>query len=508
MLTDYLIIGSGIAGLTYALKVSEDLPDASITIITKSDANEGSTKYAQGGIAVVLDSINDSFEEHVNDTLKAGDGLSDKKIVRMVVKDAPNRFKDLLRYGIDFDKNDFMKYDLALEGGHTNKRILHHKDSTGIEIEKKLLKNINTRSNISLYTHLFAIDLIVQENICLGTIFFNVNSGKVDNIISKFTLLATGGIGQIYKHTTNPIVSTGDGIAMAYRANAEIDGMEFVQFHPTALYNPTVRPLFLVSEAVRGMSANLKSINGNSFMSKYHKDKDLATRDIVSRAIYKEIKKSEYDYLFLDCSAITKSQFKRKFPSIFKECESLGLNIPIDNIPITTAAHFICGGIVTNHHGETSVKNLYACGECANTGLHGANRLASNSLLESLVFAHRCALDSVIKYSKVDFNKSTKKIKNYNIKSYSKKSINQDLLEIREIMTNNIGVFTDYNKLKNAMDFMKKKSNKLTYISTTCCFSVELFELKNILQVAILVIQSSMVRTENKGVFFNNDLIN
>ncbi len=506
MLTDFLVIGSGIAGLSYALKVSEYLPNTTVTIITKSEANEGATKYAQGGIAVVLDSANDSFEKHIDDTLKAGDGLSNPEIVEMVVKNAPERLEELIGYGVNFDKNNLREYDLVKEGGHSANRILHHYDSTGNEIEDTLLRNIEDRSNISLISYVFALDLIIENNVCAGVYVQDVKTGIIDKVVSKFTLLATGGAGQVFKFTTNPMVSTGDGIAMAYRANAEVRGMEFVQFHPTALYNPSRRPLFLISEAVRGQSAVLRTISGKEFMLDYHKDKELATRDIVSRAIDMEIKKTELDYLFLDCSSISVTDFKTNFPNIFKACEDLGLNIVDNGIPVTPAAHFICGGILTDKYGRTSIPNLYACGECANTGIHGANRLASNSLLESLVFSHEIAIDSISLISDVGLVNDIKEYKIQNNKSYPSNSIEEDLNAITSIMSENVGVFTDNKMLLNTMIFMNKKYKKINEICSTHSFSVELYELRNIIQVALLIIQQSIERNENKGVFFNKDI--
>ncbi|MBT5147451.1 MAG: L-aspartate oxidase [Flavobacteriales bacterium] len=508
MLTDYLVIGSGIAGLSFALKVSEHLPESTITIVTKSEANEGSTKYAQGGIAVVSDFINDSFEKHIHDTLAAGDGLSKPEIVKFVVEKAPNRLEELLRYGVDFDKNHKREYDLVKEGGHSSNRILHHNDYTGIEIEESLLKVIESRPNISIVTNFFALDLIIENDVCCGVYVQDVVSERLHKIVSKITLLATGGIGQVFDVSTNPIVSTGDGIAMAYRAKAVVSKMEFVQFHPTALYNPDSRPSFLISEAVRGKGAVLRTINGKRFMSNYHKEKDLATRDIVARAIATEINKTKEDYLFLDCSSISVPEFERCFPKIKKKCESLGLNITNEGIPVTPAAHFICGGIKTDICGKTSIPNLYACGECANTGLNGANRLASNSLLESLVFSHESAMNSISIIRGIQYPESIQAYKNTDNKiSYSSNYIQKEFSEVNRIMSNSVGVYTDNKMLNNARRSMKIKYKRVEELCMMYSVSPKLYELRNIIQVALLILQQSIERNENKGVFFNRDLI-
>ena len=507
MRTDFLVIGSGIAGLSFAIKIAQQRPESSIIIITKSLETEGSTKHAQGGIAVVSDFDNDSFEQHIEDTLLAGDGLCNTDVVNFVVEQAPNRFKELLSYGADFDQDNKKEYDLAKEGGHSQKRIIHKQDCTGLEIVESLLKRIRSYKNIQIINHLFALDLIVENDTCFGVCAQDVNSEKVQNIFAKKTLLATGGIGQIFEYTTNPLVSTGDGIAIAYRAKAEISDMEFVQFHPTALYNPNKTPSFLISEAVRGKGAVLRTLNGIRFMKNYHKDEDLATRDIVARAIDIEIRKTRVDYIFLDCSDITTDEFVKYFPNIKKKCEELDLDLSTDSIPIMPAAHFVCGGINTDINGRTNINSLYACGECANTGLNGANRLASNSLLESLVFSHQCAKDAINNIEK-ELIISNNILEDEIIKkeTYPLIKIEEKLSELKRMMSKNVSVFTNNELLKQANVFIKDLEEELKEIQNKYKESISLYELRNMIIVSNLIIQQSMKRKENKGVFFNNDL--
>lgn len=508
MKTDFLVIGSGIAGLSFALKIAQDKPKSSITIITKSYVTEGSTIHAQGGIAVVSDFNNDSFENHINDTLSAGDGLCNLDVVNFVVAQAPIRFKELLNYGTNFDQDDKQEFDLVMEGGHSKKRIIHKQDCTGLEIVRSLLRRIKSYKNIQIIKYLFAIDLIVESESCFGVIAKDLNTNKIKNILAKKTLIATGGLGQIFQFTTNPIVSTADGIAMAKRVNVKISDLEFIQFHPTVLYNPNQTSSFLISEAVRGKGAILRTVNGNRFMQNYHKDKELATRDVVARAIDTEIKKTNVDYVFLDCSTIPEKEIEKHFPNIKKKCEELGLDLSTDSIPVMPAAHFVCGGINTDINGRTNINNLYACGECANTGLNGANRLASNSLLESLVFSHQCAMDAINSLGKTTFSSRKQDYMDLNKKEYSYKKIHQLLSEIKKVMSENVGVFTDDKSLKKANSFMINFQRKIDLICQQYSFSTPLLELRNISLVSYLIIQQSLERKENKGVFFNNNLVN
>lgn len=398
--TDYLVIGSGIAGLTYALRVAHHNKNHKVVIVTKDEEGESNTKYAQGGIATVHDLDIDSFEQHIQDTLIAGDGLCNEDVVRMVVEEGPDRLQELIDWGVQFDENKTGDFDLGKEGGHSQNRILHHKDITGYEIERALLIMISKTPNIEMLEHHYAIDFITEHHLktkvperntditCFGAYVLDRNTNKVRTIVSKITMIASGGSGQAYTTTTNPSIATGDGIGMAYRAKAEIEDVEFVQFHPSALYQfPQESPAFLISEAVRGFGARLRTVKGEFFMRKYDEREELASRDIVARAIDTELKASGDEYVFLDCTHLDYKKFKKHFPNILKKCKSLGIDIRKKWIPVVTAAHYICGGVKVDAHGRTTIKNLFGCGECTSTGLHGANRLASNSLLEALVYS-------------------------------------------------------------------------------------------------------------------------
>src|SRR6187549_520937 len=406
--TDFLVIGSGIAGLSYALKVAERFPDKKVLVMTKAAADETNTKYAQGGIAVVNDLENDSYEKHIDDTLIAGDGLCNEKVVEIVVKEGPERVNDIIEWGARFDKEKDGEYKRGREGGHSEFRILHHKDITGWEMERALLDAVSKQKNIEVIKHCFVIDIITQHHLgflvtkatpdveCYGVYVLNHATNKIEKILSRITLMATGGNGQVYRSTTNPAIATGDGVAMVYRAKGRIENMEFIQFHPTALYEPGIRGHnFLITEAVRGDGGILLNHAGEAFMERYDKRKDLAPRDIVARAIDNEMKVAGTENVFLDCRHFSKEKFIEHFPNIYKKCLSIGIDVTQNLIPVAPAAHYSCGGVKTDENGKTSIKNLYAAGECASTGLHGANRLASNSLLEAMVFAHRAYLDAV-----------------------------------------------------------------------------------------------------------------
>lgn len=393
MITDVIVIGSGVAGLTFAIKVAEARPEASIMVITKEENNISNTAQAQGGIAVVLDMLRDSFDLHIRDTLKAGRDLNDPDIVEMVVSQAPERLQELINWGTSFDASKSGEFELGLEGGHSRRRIVHHRDLTGLEIQRKLISRAEACPNITFYDHYFVTDLQIdeQEKICTGVTALNRRNGQLINISSRVTFLASGGSGMIFGNTTNPSVATGDGVAMAWRAGAAIANMNFIQFHPTALFEENRHPLFLISEAVRGFGAYIVNHMGNRFLFKTDTRGELATRDVVSEAIVKELKQSGRKSAYLDCRHLDHQAFKKEFPTIVAYCSSIGLDLRTDLIPVVPAAHYQCGGIQTDRKGRTSIGNLYASGECAHTGLHGANRLASNSLLEALVFSHEAS---------------------------------------------------------------------------------------------------------------------
>ncbi|UZR96604.1 L-aspartate oxidase [Chondrinema litorale] len=517
--TDFLVIGSGLAGLAYALKVANKLPEAKVTIVTKADEGESNTRYAQGGIAVMLDKDEDSFKKHIKDTLIAGDGLCDKEVVKMVVKKGPKRFREITGWGAEFDKQPSGDYDLGREGGHSVNRIVHHKDVTGWEMSRTLLKQVHSMPNIEILSYHFAIDLITEHHFkvkpevkpedvkCYGAYVLNQKTKQIERILSKVTLLGSGGTGHVYRNTTNPLVATGDGIAMAYRAKAFIQNMEFIQFHPTSLYNPGVSPSFLISEAVRGFGAKLRTKSGEPFMHKYDEREELASRDIVARAIDSELKISGDDFVYLDCRHLEMEGFKKHFPNIYEKCASLGIYAEKDMIPVVPAAHYLCGGINVDMNGRTNVENLYACGECSNTGLHGANRLASNSLLEALVYAHKCYKDGIKKYDSIEI---PAEINEWNaegtVEPKEKIVITHMRKELQTLMSDLVGIVRSNERLrlaKEKLHFIYKETKKLYDNST---LSPQLCELRNLVTIAYLIIEQSIQRKENRGGYFNKDL--
>lgn len=516
--TDFLIIGSGIAGLSFAVKMASRFPDRKITVLTKASTDETNTKYAQGGIAVVNDPVHDSFEKHIEDTLISGDGLCHPDIVRAVVTEGPVRVEEMIGWGARFDKDDGGAFLRGREGGHSENRILHHKDITGFELERTLVAEVKKYPNLEILNHWYVVDIITQHHLgylvtkstpditCYGVYALNLKTGAIETILSRITLMAAGGAGQVYRTTTNPRIATGDGIAIAYRAKARIENMEFIQFHPTALYEPGISPSFLITEAVRGDGGVLRNAEGVAFMSAYDPRADLAPRDIVARAIDSEMKKAGTEFVYLDCREMDRERFRAHFPNILERCLEQGLDPFTAMIPVTPAAHYCCGGIKTDGSGRTSIRNLYACGECASTGLHGANRLASNSLLEALVFSHRCAADAADRIGEIP---PLPAIPAWNASGTTEPKemilITQSLKELQQIMSDYVGIVRNNVRMERAMrrlDLLHEETEHL-YKNTTV--SPQLLELRNLITTGYLIVKSAQFRKESRGLHFNTD---
>lgn len=517
--TDFLVIGSGIAGLTYALKMAARYPEKKITVVTKAAAEETNTKYAQGGIAGVTDFENDSFEKHINDTLIAGDGLCNPHTVEIVVKEGVDRIRELIEWGAEFDKGVNGEYALGMEGGHSEYRILHHKDVTGKETERALLEKVNEYPNIEFIKHWFVIELITQHHLgylvtkstpdiqCYGVYVLNTSNNQIEKILAGNTLVATGGNGQVYRSTTNPSIATGDGVAMVYRAKGRIENMEFIQFHPTALYEPGVGgQAFLITEAVRGDGGILRNKKGEAFMERYDERKDLAPRDIVARAIDSEMKITGTEHVYLDCRHMDREKFIHHFPNIYEKCLSIGIDISKHLIPVAPAAHYSCGGIKTDEWGRTSIRNLYAAGECASTGLHGANRLASNSLLEAMVFGHRA-----FEHSANNLNNpiSPEKIPDWNAAGTTDPRemilITQSLKELQLLMSDYVGIVRTNVRLERAMKRLDLLWTETEQLYQATRVSPQLCELRNMISVAFLIVKGAQFRKESRGLHFNTD---
>ncbi len=514
---DFLVIGSGIGGLSYALKAAKF---GQVCIVTKSNQDESNTKYAQGGIAAVMYSP-DSHEKHIADTLNAGAGLCDEAVVRMVISESSERIRELIEWGVKFDRKSSGEFDLAKEGGHSEHRILHFKDVTGFEIERALLNQIHAHPNITLLDHHFTIDLLTQHHLgvevnsrtpgieCYGAYLLDLKSGKVETVLAKTTLMASGGAGHAYATTTNPTIATGDGVAMVYRAKGKISNMEFFQFHPTSLYNPGEHPSFLISEAVRGFGGILRTLDGAEFMNRYDPRGSLAPRDITARAIDNEMKLRGDDYVWLDCTHLEQDDFIRHFPNIYRKCLSLDIDISKDFIPVVPAAHYMCGGIAVDMNGRSSIRNLYAVGECSCTGLHGANRLASNSLLEAVVYSHRASMDAGHAIGSVEWKQG---IPAWNAEGTAHPEemilITQSLKEVQAIMSNYVGIVRSNIRLERAFDRLEilYKENEALYQETTV--SSRLCELRNIINVAYIIIKQAMLRKESVGLHYTIDYRN
>ena len=512
--TDFLVIGSGIAGLTFALKASKF---GKVSVVTKAGIEDSNTKYAQGGIAAVF-SQPDNFEKHIKDTLIAGDGFCNEEVVRMVVEEAPARINDLIELGVSFDRKEDGSYDLAKEGGHTEFRILHHKDKTGEAIEKTLVERVKCEPNIDIYEQHFAIEILTQHHLgdvlkknypdikCFGAYVADLVNQKVITFLSKVTVIATGGTGNVYMTTTNPEIATGDGIAMAYRAKGTIENMEFVQFHPTSLWDPNTRPSFLITEALRGYGAVLKNMAGEKFMKRYDSRGSLAPRDIVARAIDNEMKMWGDDHVWLDCTHLNSDGLKDHFPNVYDHCLDRGIDITKDLIPVVPAAHYSCGGVKVDMDGQSNINRLYAIGEASSTGLHGANRLASNSLIEAAVYSHRAAQHSGNRIKDLTFEE---RIPNWDYKGTTHLEemilVTQNFKEVQMIMSNYVGIVRSDLRLQRALIRLEiiYKENESLYKRSL--ISKKICELRNLINVGYLIIKMASNRQESRGLHYSID---
>lgn len=517
--TDVLIIGSGIAGLSTGIKLALLRPDLKIDILTKVNERESNTSYAQGGVAAVWDHESDTYEKHIADTLDAGAGLCDEHIVRIVVEEGPIRVEEIIEWGTRFDADQFKKYDLGREGGHSENRILHYKDLTGWEMQRALSAKAATLDNIVVHEHFFALDLLTQHHLghivtrltrdieCYGCYVLNRETGEIDKIMARNTVLCAGGNGQIYRSTTNPVIATGDGIAMAYRAKVHLENMEFVQFHPTALYNPGLDPqAFLVSEAVRGEGAILKRPDGTEFMYDYDPRGSLAPRDIVARAIDNEMKLAGVEYMCLDCRHIDKEHFIKHFPTIYEKCVSIGIDPMEKMIPVCPACHYMCGGVKVDEYGKSSVNQLYACGECTSTGLHGANRLASNSLLEAMVFGHRIAHSIAANIDNATVPEGIPRWNRTATRSPKEQVlITQSTKELKEVMSSYVGIVRSNKRLERARKRLDLLSMETEDLYKNSLVSSQLCELRNLITIGYLVTKAANLRHESRGLHYTTD---
>ena len=514
---DYLVIGSGIAGMSFALKTAGN--GRRVALVCKTTLDEANTALAQGGVASVTNLEVDDFDKHIHDTMVAGDWLSDPEAVEMVVKGAPAQIKQLLEWGVDFDRSaDGKSFDLHREGGHSEFRILHHADNTGYEIQQSLIAAVRANPDIDVFEGRFAIEIITQHHLgkivtrrtpditCYGAYILNPETGKVDTFLSKITVMATGGVGAVYQTTTNPLVATGDGIAMVYRAKGTVKDMEFIQFHPTALYHPGDRPSFLITEAMRGYGAVLRNLRGEEFMHKYDPRLSLAPRDIVARAIDSEMKLYGDDHVYLDVTHKDPEETKHHFPNIYKKCLSLGIDITKDYIPVAPAAHYLCGGIRVDRNGESSIKRLYALGECSCTGLHGGNRLASNSLIEAVVYA-----DAAARHAQSEVGHLTVRddVPDWNDEGTRHPEemvlITQSIKEVNQIMGTYVGIVRSNLRLDrawNRLDILYEETERLFKCSKA---SREICELRNIINVGYLIMRQAKERKESRGLHYTLD---
>ncbi|MBN1615244.1 MAG: L-aspartate oxidase [Deltaproteobacteria bacterium] len=512
---DFLVLGSGIAGFSFAIKAAKL---GTVAIVTKKERYESNTNYAQGGIAAVSDQA-DRFEYHIDDTLTCGSGLSKEDVVRFVVTEGPERIDELVKWGVEFTRaqaGSTAEYDLGREGGHSMRRVLHAKDLTGREIERALTEKAAHERNIRIYENHIAVDLVLKsaaqgqrkgnEDRCLGAYVLDIDTGEIHTFRAKYTVLATGGAGKVYLITTNPDIATGDGIAMAYRAGALIANMEFIQFHPTCLYHPEAKA-FLISEAVRGEGGILKLRSGSTFMEKYHPMKSLAPRDVVAQAVDTELKKTGDEYVLLDISHRDRDFIRNRFPNIYEKCLQFGIDITREPISVVPAAHYLCGGVVVNAEGETSIRGLFACGEVSCTGLHGANRLASNSLLEAVVFSHRA-----IRRIEQIFSEPAGEdipIPPWDPRGATESDesvvVTNNWDEIRRCMWYYVGIVRSDKRLERADRRIDLISREIDEYYRNFIVTRDLVELRNIAVVAKLIVTCARMRKESRGLHYNLD---
>lgn len=511
---DFLVIGSGIAGISFALKASQY---GTVALLSKTALDNTNTSYAQGGVATVMYSP-DSYEKHIADTLDAGDGHCDLEAVKKVVEEAPAQIEELLNWGIDFDRDNTGKFDLHKEGGHSEFRILHHKDNTGYEIQQALIRRLRQEKNITIFENHFAIEILTQHHLgevvtmhtpnieSYGAYVLDQRTNHIHRFLSKVTLLATGGIGSVYATTTNPDIATGDGIAMVHRARGIIKDMEFVQFHPTALFHRKEKPNFLITEAIRGYGAVLRTTDGKEFMHKYDRRGSLAPRDIVARAIDNEMKIRGHEYVYLDVTHKDAEETKEHFPNIYKKCLQLGIDITKDFIPVAPTQHYVCGGIAVDLNARSSIQRLYAAGECSCTGLHGANRLASNSLIEAIVYADAAVKDAVKHLSEYKWNELIPAWNDEGTKLPEEMVlITQSFKEVEQIMSTYVGIVRSNLRLQRAMNRLEILYKETEDLFDRSVVSRELCELRNVISVAYLIIKQAIRRKESRGLHYTVD---
>ena len=515
---DFLIIGSGVAGMSYALKVAR-AKKGKIAIICKTTLEEANTAKAQGGIASVTNLLVDNFDKHIEDTMIAGDWISDREAVEQVVRNAPAQIQELVQWGVNFDKNEDGNFDLHREGGHSEFRILHHADDTGAEIQRGLMEAVRNCPDIEILENHFAVEIITQHHLgvrvtrrtpdieCYGAYVLNPKTGKVDTYLSRVTLMATGGTGAIYATTSNPNIATGDGIAMVHRAKGKIKDMEFVQFHPTVLYNPKeTHPAYLITEAMRGYGGILRLPNGEEFMQKYDERLSLAPRDIVARAIDNEMKIHALDHVCLDVTHKDPEETKHHFPNIYAKCLSIGIDITKNYIPVAPSAHYMCGGIKVDLDGQSSIRRLYAVGECSCTGLHGGNRLASNSLIEAVVYADAAAKHSLSVIDQYDFNTAVPEWNDEGTMSNEEKVlIAQDVKEVGQIMSTYVGIVRSDLRLHRAWERLDLLYEETEHLFKRVKPTKDICELRNMINVGYLITRQALERKESRGLHYTVD---